>query len=342
MALPKSTFVMGIVTLGLFGVAIYETAGKKGGAADRRHLDDDDYDDEDLEDNDLEVDDDDESLEEYRSFEAERERRRAEEAEQTERELAKKKAGLRALVGAEVAMPGPLFAGIALDDTSTSIAASERLAEFSRATSFSVDLGTGDKHDRFSISPDEYASYAERDELCGELNTLLGTTWGSAYLDDDGAALWTNKVTRVRARFKARTSCELVFERYDEPATWLGTSGTSTVPLSWLGKPKKVVEDAVGSAESGGVIEWTAHGVGAGREATSLTATIENGKVTRIAAQTFATRPTREALAEHLRRTLGTPKVDETSGDLRLAWPARRLTVLLAENGAVVVTIGAP
>lgn len=331
MAIPKSTFVMGVVTLGLFGVAIYETSRGKHERARDSEIDEWARD-----------DSDEEAMADRERIEAERAKLVAEEQAADAKRLEGRKAGLRALVGAEVAMPGPLFAGMALDGPANRDAMRERLSAFTRDTTFAVDLGTARTYESFSIRPDESAWFSERDELCGELHTLIGTAWGSAYLDDDGAELWTNKLTGVRAWFK-RSSCNLVFERYDEPAAWLDASASSTVPLSWLGKPANVVRDALGTTDSENVVEWTAHGVGAGIEATSLTATIENGKVARIAAQTFANAPTRAALEEHLRRTFGPPKAETTrSGDVSLEWPAPRLHVVLADNGAVVVTIGTP
>lgn len=339
MALPKSTFVMGVVTLGLFGVAIYETAGKKQGH-DRRHVEDE----EDSYEGDEPPVADDEAIAEYQRGEAERARRDAEAALEAAQKREATQRELRQLYDAEVAKPGALFRGVVLDSKELADPGFfARRRDFIAATSSLLRTGDNGRFDRFEIHPGSDADRATRDELCSELHTQLGTAWGSAYVSDDGTEVWTNKVDGIRASFQPADECTLVFEKYDEPAAWISKSGTSTIPMSWVGKPGTFVENAVDSIRSeDGVISWLAHGLGAGTEQTKVQAWVTNGKISHIIATTNINAATRAALEEHLRGSFGKPKVDDTGGrDVRLEWPAKKLVVVLSDTG-VALMVGTP
>ena len=330
MALPKSTFVMGAVTLGLFGVAIYQTANKtREKQRAQYNLGPDDVDGVD--------DDDDYARDALQRYAAEHEalaQKRAAEEKLRSATLARQRTLLQQLYGAEKASPGPLFAGIELDGKTTPDGWVERRKAFMEQSGLRVSIGTGDTNDRFEVFPRSL----DDDGLCTELQTALDTAWGSPYIADDRAQLWTNTITGVRASLTQSSGCELVIERYDEPAKWLNKSATSTVPYGWLGRPAKQVAEAVGAIQRGEVIEWTAHGVGAGSEQTKIQAFVDAGRISHVVATTSADTPTRAALEEHLRAEFGKAKVDASSGsDLRLEWPSKNLVVVLGASGGIAV-----
>ncbi len=336
MALPKSTYVMGVVTLGLFGIAIYET---KGGKPERHHAD---YDDDDTDGED-EVDGD-EAYAEYQKAEAERALREAKDAAQKAQEREARRAELRALFGAEVAQPGQLFRGVALDDRPPVHADVIRgFQAFMAKTGAYIVTGSQNRVDRFEIQPGMTLDRESHAAMCSTLRDELQTAWGSPYVDDKQVLLWTNTLSGIRASFSQDTDCTLVFERYDEPEAWIRASGASTIPLSWLGKPAAFVEEAVGEKSNGETIKWLAHGVGAGAEQTTIDAWVSKGKISHIIATTSFNTPTRAALEEHLRAAFGKPKnVDDALGrDVRLEWPARKLVVVLSDT-SVAVMVGTP
>lgn len=340
-ALPRSTFVMGAVTLALFGVAIYETVtDKPARVRGAYNLDDNVYEDEDDE---AESDD---RLAEFGRQQGkvayEREQQRIEQKAADAEALAANRAELKKLFDAEVALPGELFHGVKLDDPQpVPLDVVDAFTAFMNSTGSNVYPETwNDRVARFEIVPGAAADSDVRRTLCNELHAMLVTTWGAGRNAGDWTEMWTNKVAGIRAGFQDRPVCKLVFERFDEPQAWINTSKTSTVPLWLLGKPAKVLDELPGATKDGPATVWNARGLGVGPVSTRLAAWVKNGKVSYITAQTVVTASTEAELKDHLRSSLGEPQVvDAGGGAIRLKWPARHLDVLVGD-GAIIAMIG--
>ena len=337
MAIPKSTFVMGAVTLGLFGFAAFKTMGEKDKPKDR-YSEEDSYDGE----------SDEESEAAYEAYRKEREEREA--AERAEEEAARKGKlkALHSVYGAEAAMPGALFAGLTVGAPGSTPVDDfiERREKFQNDTDSTVTTGSGlgtDAFDRFEIRPGAVGDSDDREALCEELGSALRSAWGrgQTMTGSSDVTVWLNPVQKLRATFSSEYRCELAFERYVTPEQWITKDASSVVPLSLVGQSVKKLEAfAKITAEENGEVTWVGPGLGIGSKPTTFTAQLERGKVTSISVSTTASESTREELDEHLTKLFGAGKKPSSEYDSQTrTWTRPKLTVSYSDSDAVSVSL---
>lgn len=322
MAIPKSTYVMGAVVLGLFGVAIQRTASK-----DSHHVKDEDE-------ADSYEGDGDEELAELR---ASRERMQREEAEEEARQaaieaenaktLAAAITASRQMYGAEVATLGSAFDGVKLGKPMASVP-TDRIEAYEGETTNRVTL---DRHlseslleIRIELRPTDDTEVG--DKLCENVGRMLRETWGDGVLDGpETTRIWLNPATHQRARFLLEDGdCTLAYDRYVESAGFVGRTATSVVPLQLLGQPAAKLSAMPGASVEDDAVRWTVAGLGAGTAPTSLTAYVENGKVVTIAAEVSATESVRRELEGRLASTYGKPKeIENDRGTSEHRWAGK-------------------
>jgi hypothetical protein len=337
MAIPKSTFVMGAVTLGLFGFATYRTLGSPDKVKDHSGYPDEE-----------ESIDDDDSEQSYEDYQKEREQRKTLERAEEEAARAKKLKAMHSLYGAEAATPGALFAGISIDGPADIRPAGfmQRRETFQDDTESTVQLGSGltsDRFDRFEIRPGAIGDIDDREAMCEELQSGLRSAWGRGEMVTAAAdaTVWLNPIQKLRATIAHESRCELTFEHYVTPQEWVTKDAASVVPLSVIGQSvNKLVEITKVPAEENGDVVWSGPGVGIGTTPTSFSAQLERGKVTSITATTTASAATREELAAQLEKLFGKPKTsDDGYGNLTSTWSRPKLTLGSADGDTIILTI---
>lgn len=327
MAIPKSTFVMGAVTLGLFGFAAYKTLGEEQKPKDRSEYTD--------EEDSYEGEGDEESDASYEAYRKEREAR--EERERAEEEAARKLKlkAVHSLYGAEAATPGTLFSGLAVGTPANTPVDwfEKRREKFQDETESTITTGSGlggDTFDRFEIRPGAIGDSDDREALCEELASGLRTAWGRGEIvtGNGDATVWLNPIQKLRASFSNGYRCELAFERYVTPEQWITKDATSVVPLSLIGQSVKKLEAvAKTAAEENGEVRWVGPGLGVGTRPTTFTAVLDRGKVTLLEVSTTASVATREQLEEQLQKLFGKPKTSEDEyGNVASSWSRPKLS----------------
>ncbi len=345
MVIPKSTYVMGAVVAGLFGLAIVKTVSSKSG----HHSIKDDAEDSDSDSED-EADDSESSAESARDL-ADYQRREAERAAseaKTEHEVSELVIASRKLYGAEAASLGSLFTDLTFgtDQAALPPGVSARLAAFRSATHSELSFGdaTEGPIDRIVIHPHALGESATRELLCGGIYGLLKDAWGIGVREQNlRNTIWLNPTTHVRATFVNEDDhCMLVFAPYAEPAQWIDRSASSVVPLSILGQPAAKVAAMVKAQVEDDTMTWSGPGLGAGTEQTHFSATIVGGKVATFTASTTAIEETREALIEHLTAKFKAPRSAPTSeGTTALTFSGRPQLTLIADDGdTLTLTVG--
>lgn len=319
MALPKSTFVMGVAVLGLFGLAIREGT--------RAPSSDDPVDDEDRA-----------AYEAMQARMAQEQAQRAEEA--TAAAKARQIANLRELYGAEAASLGPLFAGITLE--SPPAEADEHRSRLDEYETRAESFVTVDNH-VVEIRPGLRAYGEGVGELCAALGEQLHIVWGTGErLAETGATVWRDPSTHHRASLAIDDDrCVLRFERYVDVDQWLNRSAASVVPLSLIGQSALKAEQVAGTTVDGNEIAWQVAGVGAGTMATKLVAYVEKDRVVGMTATTRAGEQTRELLAGALEKALGKAKQSDEGYAGTLSWARNPpITVEWESDDLVLVRIG--
>ncbi|MBA3460450.1 MAG: hypothetical protein H0T46_10845 [Deltaproteobacteria bacterium] len=339
MAIPKSTFVMGAVTLGLFGFAAYKTMGEKHEPKDRsEYADEEDS-----------YEGDEESEEAYEAYRKEREER--DERERAEEEAARKLKlkAVRDLYGTEAATPGTLFAGLPVGAAANTPVDDfiQRREKFQDDTDSTITTGSGigaDTFDRFEIRPGATGDSDDREALCEELASGLRSAWGGGELVTGSAdvTVWLNPVQKLRATFANEYRCELAFERYVTPEQWITKDASSVVPLSLIGQSASKVEAvAKMPVEDNGEVSWAGPGLGVGTKPTTFNATLAGGKVTKLTVYTTASVETREALEAQLQKLFGKPATsDESTGSTKTTWSRPKLALDYSDTEEVVLTLG--
>ncbi len=337
MKVPKSTYVMSVVVLGLFGIAIAKTAGSK----DRHHRDDDESTDPEATGDDP---DSDRGIQEYEHEQAVRKTAELE----AQAALDKLVAAVGPAYGAEAASMGSLLAGLTFgtERSAVSTEINDRLAAFRRQTQSELTLGELSSRtiDRIEIKPHSSGQSEPREELCGRLYNLLKDTWGNGTRESvTYTTIWLNPATHVRATFlNEYGQCALSFSAFAAPAEWIDRTPTSVVPVAAVGQPATKLADAVKSTIADMTITWTGPGLGAGTQATQLVASVVRGKVALVNATTIATEDTRSELVEHLTAKFGKPKSTSNGlGSDLLTWNSRPQIVLTVGDGdTVALSVG--
>lgn len=156
---------------------------------------------------------------------------------------------------------------------------------------------------------------------CAAFDEALRTAWGQSTSGDADHGVWF--ADGRRARFDV-PRCKLSIERTASADSWIG-HGDAIVPLDYIGKPAKALiaklGDTVDADET--MMTWQQIGVGnGGTGLTTLTATIENGKIVTITAHAEIDIATRSDVEERLTKLFGAPKeYPESGADLR--WSGR-------------------
>lgn len=335
MKVPRSTYVMGAIVVGLFGLAIATSAGGK----DRPHGDDT---------NDPEsLDDDERSARETAQYEREEAMRKTAELE-AERKIEKLVAAVAVAYGAEAASMGNLFAGVTLGTQRSALsqAMQDRFEAFRSTTESKLTFGERSSRaiDRIEVAPLANGDREIREPVCEKLRTLLQDTWGHGTSGSvTGPTIWLNPTTHVRSTFvDEEGSCTLTFSSYAAPDQWIARATTSIVPFAAVGQPAAKLSAAVHTEIQDETITWTGPGVGAGTQGTQLMASVIKGKVSMLTATTTAVDATRSELIAHLTRTFGKPNraLDDSGGDV-LTWPSKPPIVLIVGSGdTVTLTVG--
>ncbi len=345
MKVPKSTYVMGVVVLGLFGLAIAKSAGGKD-----RHQGDDESEYGDDDDDDFDDDDDDgdgeDSAESIAEYEREQAMRKTAELE-AERELEKLFSEMTSAYGAEAASMGTLFTGITFGGDRAALAdeVQDRLARFRRTTHSELTLGqqSSPTVDRIELKPHSEGEDELREQVCDKLSSLLGDTWGSGVRETSTETrIWLNPTTHIRATFLSEYGgCALTFSGYAAPESWINRTPTSVIPVAMIGQPAAKLVAAVKSPIENETITWTGPGLGAGTQPTQLMASVVRGKVAMITVSTMSVEETRLALAEHLTATFGKPKTTtDDSGNESTTWNSKPPVVLVDDGEAVTLAVG--
>lgn len=335
MKVPKSTYVMGVAVLGLFGLAIAKSAGGK----DRHHDDDDEYSGEES------GDDEEQSARDIAEYEHEQAARKAAELE-AEQKVEKVFSALTTAYGAEAASMGALFSGITFgaEREGLSDEIQQRLARFRAATESDLTLGQESSTivDRIELEPSFRDEGDVRDQLCDKLATRLHDTWGNGVHDTDtDTSIWLNPATHVRATFHNSGGCELTFAPYAAPETWINRTPASVIPVAMVGQPAAKLVAAVKSPIENDTITWTAPGLGAGTQPTQLMASVVGGKVAMITVSTISLEDTRAALVEHLSATFGKAKTaTDDSGNTSTTWNSKPPITMRDDGDAVTVSVG--
>jgi hypothetical protein len=310
---------MGAVVLALFGLAIRETVTT---SAERRDEPDPDSYAVGMA----------QSEEEVRAAKLEAERQRFE----------NQLAATRTLFGAEVATLGLLFDGVSLGRNRSTISAAvdASMKAFETRTGSTVQFGPfqGDAIGSVTIQLFGSLDSTERDRSCLWLDRQLQAVWGSGEPGVDGTEIWTNHATHHRSSFSTGyQGCTLVFERFLEPEGWLARFS----PL--IGQS---VETAV--ASTGGFVDersiaWEIDGLGTGTANTRVRATIDNRRVSRIYASTYATPRTQTQLIEALITIYGQPKRGGTNRPSTvLTWTRGNTQLEIDDDNVLQLTIGMP
>lgn len=333
MKIPTSAFVMGLLTLGLFGLAVRETVAHK--APEPNDDDGEGYAPE-------SYDDRAEAKEQARLL-AEAEQAEAEAAAASEKVAEKRKTAVATLVGAELASLGSLFDGVTLGKPVPD-GLEDRLRAFQADTDVEVDLHVtaaglqgldlqlhrGGQHLEDSIA------------LCSVLDKRLTELWGQSVPGlTDEVQHWFNPATGQRATLSEERWCSLTIERAVTEATWLATSPRSIVPLWAIGQPvAKLTAALPASAEIGmQEVTWAEPGLGAGDGPTSLTAELANGKIERVIVEADVAPATRDHLSQYLTTKFGKGTGDEQ----RRSWRGKPpLELQLDTSRSIRLIVGKP
>ncbi len=335
MKVPKSTYVMGAVVLGLFGLAIAKSAGGK----DRPHDDDDEYISE-------ETNDDGDSADDIREYEREQAMRKTAELE-AERELEKLARSFDQAYGGEVASMGTLFGGVTFGTARTELPSEIQLqlADFRRATKSELTLGerSSSTIDRIEIKPYSNGDSETREQLCDKLGDLLKVAWGAGTPETvTDKVIWVSGAQRRATFSNDYGGCALSFEPYAPAFRWLERKPTSVIPFAAVGQPAAKLAEAVKAPIQDNTITWTGPGLGLGTQPTQLVASVVGGKVAMVTATTTSIEQSRLELADHLSTLFGQPKstIDDLGNEL-LTWKSKPQIVLTVGQGdTVTVTVG--
>jgi hypothetical protein len=237
----------------------------------------------------------------------------------------------RTLFAAARATPGKPFAAIALGmpmkDVKLDLSAIERATETRITTEHKGVV------ERIVVRP-RASSEAETDAWCNFVEKHLRDAWGDADVRNE---VWDNPATHTRVVIDDNDAgCGVSFERYVEPASWIGKSRAAVVPAWLVGQPTAKVVAAFGERarlhqdESMTQYSWFAPGLAGGHGLTTITAHISRGKVVAISAN--APVANSDAVLRHLVATYGKPHGDTTE------WKRPKMTLVHADK--LRITIG--
>lgn len=328
MKVPASTIVMGLVTCSLFGVAIRETVMAKDPIG---------YDDE------VDVGGT-VGIDEVESEPAEETERGVQESWQS----AQYGSARRDLLGAEVASLGTSFGRIALGTPTGSIESLQRAMDAAQTASHSRISVEGDGVvERVRISHRGYGE-APRDEFCQFFTEELTLRWGTPEGDTEDAR-WTNPSTKTRASLSERFDtdrgdlCELVLERFVDPAQWIAKDAASVVPVWAVGQPVARLQQAI--APRGAIewydehaeLAWSAPGFEHRTGATELIAYVVKGKVVAVEAGVELSSEDADLVTARVTSLYGTATTDD---DIVYAWAGKPRITLSVLGDGMRITVG--